>query len=72
MSVCFVCVFVRFLSIQDIYLLRHDGPVEELSFAPSEVEDVKLVPMAQLKEALEAQVPMGLLGICLIPIGNRQ
>eukprot|EP00903_Cladosiphon_okamuranus_P015063 g13936.t1 len=42
---------------KDVYLLRHDGPVEELSFSPSEVEDVKLVPMDQLREALEAQDP---------------
>ena len=52
MCVC-VCVYS---SMQDIYLLRHDGPVEELSFSPSEVEDVKLVPMDQLREALESQV----------------
>ncbi|CAM9522697.1 unnamed protein product [Hapterophycus canaliculatus] len=40
---------------KDIYLLRHDGPVEELNFPPSEVEDVKLVPMDQLKEVYETQ-----------------
>lgn len=44
------------LFVQDIYLLRHDGPIEELKFSPSEVEDVKLVPMEQLKQAYEAEV----------------
>ncbi|CAN0134816.1 unnamed protein product [Ectocarpus sp. 6 AP-2014] len=42
---------------KDIYLLRHDGPVQDLKFSPSEVEDVKLVPMQALKEAYEAQDP---------------
>ncbi|CAN0095403.1 unnamed protein product [Pylaiella littoralis] len=69
-SFCFVCTVATtakgstpmhgdFLcnEYKDIYLLRHDGPVEELNFAPSEVEDVKLVPMDQLREAFESQDP---------------
>lgn len=44
------------LSCQDIYLMRYDGPVSELNFSPSEVEDVKLIPMDQLKDVYAAQV----------------
>lgn len=64
-SPLYVCLDVLslVLSFQDIYLLRHDGPVEELNFSPCEVEDVKLVPMDQLKEALEAQVHRSILVI---------
>ena len=43
-------------ALQDIYLLRYDGPVTDLKFDPSEVEDVKLVPMEQLKDVFAAQV----------------
>ena len=43
-------------SPQDIYLLRYDGPVSELKFDPSEVEDVKLMSMDQLKKAFSEQV----------------
>lgn len=50
----FALVSPRFF--QDIYLLRHDGPVTDLKFEPGEVEDVKLVPMDQLKKAYESQV----------------
>lgn len=41
---------------QDIYLLRYDGPLADLNFAPSEVEDVKSVPMGQLRDIFAAQV----------------
>lgn len=41
---------------QDMYLLRYDGPVAELQYAPSEVEDVKLVPMDRLEDIYAAQV----------------
>lgn len=41
---------------QDIYLLRHDGPVSELNFSPSEVEDVKLISMDQLRDVYAEQV----------------
>lgn len=43
-------------ALQDIYLLRYDGPVTDLNFDPSEVEDVKLMPMEQLKDVFAAQV----------------
>lgn len=36
--------------------MRYDGPVSELNFSPSEVEDVKLIPMDQLKDVYAAQV----------------
>lgn len=42
---------------KDIYLLRYDGPVADLNFDPSEVEDVKLMPMDQLKDVFAAQDP---------------
>ncbi|CAN0439297.1 unnamed protein product, partial [Laminaria digitata] len=40
---------------KDIYLLRYDGPVADLNFDPSEVEDVKLIPMEQLRDVFAAQ-----------------
>lgn len=43
-------------ALQDIYLLRYDGPVTDLKFDPSEVEDVKLMSMEQLKDVFAAQV----------------
>lgn len=46
----------RCTTFQDIYLLRYDGPVADLNFDPSEVEDVKLMPMEQLKDVFAAQV----------------
>lgn len=49
-------VIVPVCILQDIYLLRYDGLVEDLQFSPDEVEDVKLVHMDQLKEVLSSLV----------------
>lgn len=58
MFVMFCSVLSSSLTIgaQDLYLMRFDGPLEDLKFSPSEVDDLKFVPMEELRDVYTAEV----------------